>query len=84
MIVKWVFGISKKQKKMLEEMFTRMNEINTGDTLRNLMLSGQDAKGNDQTNEITYLILVAYENTGGSEPHLNVRFHEKNTEKTSR
>ena len=41
------------------------------------MLSGQDAKGNDQTNEITYLILVAYENTGGSEPHLNVRFHEK-------
>ena len=64
-------------EKMLEEMFTRMNEINTGDTLRNLMLSGQDAKGNDQTNEITYLILVAYENTGGSEPQLNVRFHEK-------
>lgn len=68
-------------EKMLEEMFTRMNEINTGDTLRNLMLSGQDAKGNDQTNEITYLILVAYENTGGSEPHLNVRFHEKTQKK---
>ena len=68
-------------EKMLEEMFTRMNEINTGDTLRNLMLSGQDAKGNDQTNEITYLILVAYENTGGSEPHLNVRFHEKTPKK---
>ena len=68
-------------EKMLEEMFARMNEINTGDTLRNLMLSGQDAKGNDQTNEITYLILVAYENTGGSEPHLNVRFHEKTPKK---
>ena len=68
-------------EKMLEEMFTRMNEINTGDTLRNLMLSGQDAKGNDQTNEITYLILVAYENTGGSEPHLYVRFHEKTPKK---
>lgn len=68
-------------EKMLEEMFARMNEINTGDTLRNLMLSGQDAKGNDQTNEITYLILVAYENTGGSEPHLNVRFHEKTQKK---
>lgn len=68
-------------EKMLEEMFTRMNEINTGDTLRNLMLSGQDAKGNDQTNEITYLILVAYENTGGAEPHLNVRFHEKTPKK---
>lgn len=68
-------------EKMLEEMFARMNEINTGDTLRNLMLSGQDAKGNDQTNEITYLILVAYENTGGSEPHLNIRFHEKTQKK---
>lgn len=68
-------------EKMLEEMFARMNEINTGDTLRNLMLSGQDAKGNDQTNEITYLILVAYENTGGAEPHLNVRFHEKTPKK---
>lgn len=68
-------------EKMLEEMFTRMNEINTGDTLRNLMLSGQDAKGNDQTNEITYLILEVYEHTGGAEPHLNVRFHEKTPKK---
>lgn len=68
-------------EKMLEEMFIRMNEINTGDTLRNLMLSGQDAKGNDQTNEITYLILEVYEHTGGAEPHLNVRFHEKTPKK---
>ena len=71
----------KEAEKMLEAMFTRMNETNTGDTLRNLMLSGQDAKGNDQTNEITYLILEAYGNTGGAEPHLNVRFHEKTPKK---
>lgn len=71
----------KEAEKMLEAIFTRMNETNTGDTLRNLMLSGQDAKGNDQTNEITYLILAAYENTGGAEPHLNVRFHEKTPKK---
>ena len=66
---------------LLEELFCRLNEVNTGDTLRNLMLSGQDASGKDQTNEITYLILEAYANTQGAEPHLNVRFHPNTPKK---
>lgn len=52
-----------------------LNEIRTGDTLRNLMLSGQDESGRDQTNELTWLFLEAYERTGDAEPHLNVRLH---------
>lgn len=52
-----------------------LNEIRTGDTLRNLMLSGQDEDGRDQTNELTWLFLEAYERTGDAEPHLNVRLH---------
>lgn len=66
---------------LLEELFARLNEVNTGDTLRNLMLSGQDESGRDQTNEITYLILEAYANTRGAEPHLNVRFHSNTPKK---
>lgn len=52
-----------------------LNEIRTGDTLRNLMLSGQDESGRDQANELTWLFLEAYERTGDAEPHLNVRLH---------
>ncbi len=52
-----------------------LNEIRTGDTLRNLMLSGQDEGGRDLTNELTWVFLEAYERTGDAEPHLNVRLH---------
>lgn len=62
------------------EFYQRLNEMSTGDTLRNLMLSGQDKNGKDVTNELTYLFLEAYTIVGGAEPHLNVRIH-KNTPK---
>ncbi|MGI6254214.1 MAG: pyruvate formate lyase family protein [Acutalibacter sp.] len=57
------------------EFYRCLNHMSTGDTLRNLMLSGQDAQGNDETNPLTYLFLEAYEKTGDAEPHLNVRLH---------
>ena len=57
------------------QFYRNLNAMRTGDTLRNLMLSGQDEQGVDQTNPLTYLFLEAYERTGDAEPHLNVRLH---------
>lgn len=59
----------------VKEFYGCLNSMNRGDTLRNLMLSGQDEEGRDQTNELTYLFLEAYWQTGDAEPHLNVRLH---------
>lgn len=58
------------------QFYEKLNLMTTGDTLRNLMLSGQNEKGEDETNELTYLFLEAYERTQDAEPHLNVRIHE--------
>lgn len=57
------------------QLYEKLNRISTGDTLRNLMLSGQNEKGEDETNELTYLFLEAYEKTQDAEPHINVRIH---------
>lgn len=59
------------------QFYGKLNRMETGDTLRNLMLSGQNAAGEDETNKLTYLFLEAYERTQDAEPHLNVRIHEK-------
>ncbi|MDO4331317.1 MAG: pyruvate formate lyase family protein [Eubacteriales bacterium] len=59
------------------QFYRNLNRMNTGDTLRNLMLSGRNAAGEDETNELTYLFLEAYERTQDAEPHVNVRIHEK-------
>ena len=66
---------------ILMEFFGKLNEIGTGDTLRNLMLSGQDEEGRDETNELTYLIMEAYLRKPDAEPHLNVRLHGNSPEK---
>lgn len=58
------------------QFYRYLNDIRTGDTLRNLMLSGQDSTGHDETNELTWVFLEAYSRTGDAEPHLNVRLHE--------
>ena len=41
----------------------------------NVVLGGQDAKGNDTTNELSYLMLEAEKNTKLSQPNLAVRIH---------
>ena len=61
--------------------YRNLNRLRAGDTLRNLMLSGQDEAGKDQTNELTWIFLEAYERAGDAEPHLNVRIQE-NTPKS--
>lgn len=70
-----------KVLELLKEFYRHLNEMGTGDTLRNLMLSGQDANGNDETNDLTYLFLEAYKKQGDAEPHLNVRLHNKSPQK---
>lgn len=72
------------EEEVLDEIvdfYRKLNQTRRGDTLRNLMLSGQDEKGKDETNELTYLFLKAYEKTLDAEPHLNVRLH-KNSPQT--
>ena len=60
--------------------YENLNRMSRGDTLRNLMLSGQNEKGEDETNELTWLFLEAYERTPDAEPHLNVRLHARSPE----
>lgn len=75
---------NEKVLELMKEFYRHLNEMGTGDTLRNLMLSGQDAYGYDETNEVTYLFLEAYEEQGDAEPHLNVRLHKKSPDKLIR
>ena len=79
-------GLKNNEKvlELIEEFYRHLNELGTGDTLRNLMLSGQDKNGNDETNDLTYLFLKAYVKQGDAEPHLNVRLHKKSPEKLIR
>ena len=76
-------GVLNRQA-ILEEIvqfYEKLNKMTTGDTLRNLMLSGQNENGMDETNELTYLFLEAYKRSGKAEPHLNVRIHPDTPEK---
>ena len=63
------------------DFYAALNSGYTGDTLRNLMLSGQDENGSDVTNELTWLFLEAYRRRPDAEPHLNVRLHEHSPQK---
>lgn len=48
---------NKKVLALIKEFYKNLNKMGTGDTLRNLMLSGQNEKDEDETNELTYLFL---------------------------
>ncbi|MFW9998352.1 MAG: pyruvate formate lyase family protein [Candidatus Odinarchaeota archaeon] len=49
----------------------------TADTCSNVTLSGQNADGEDVTNEVTYICLDASLDVRLVDPKINVRFHEK-------
>ena len=65
---------------MLRELWEGFNVSGSGDTLMNLMLSGRDHLGNDETNELSYLMLDVALAVRKSEPHLNVRVHAETPE----
>ena len=60
---------------LLVELWEGFNRGGTGDTLRNLMLGGQDRQGRDATNELSYLMIDAALAVREPEPHLNARVH---------
>jgi formate C-acetyltransferase len=62
---------------LLCELWRAFNRPGRGDTLRNLMLGGQDADGNDATNDLTFLMMDAALAVGDAEPHLNIRLHHR-------
>ncbi|MDP3791528.1 MAG: pyruvate formate lyase family protein [Candidatus Omnitrophota bacterium] len=68
-------------KKIVDELLFRFEKRGSGvgDTLQNIMLSGQDADGNDQTNDISYIILESMIINKYIEPKINVRLHKNST-----
>ncbi len=62
---------------MLMELFGKLTAVFSGDTLMNLMVGGTDAQGNDSTNDLSLLIIEASIRSPGSEPHINIRLHDR-------
>ena len=60
---------------LLIELWEGFNRGTTGDTLRNVMVGGQDRHGQDATNDLSYLFLEASIVVGQPEPHLSARVH---------
>ncbi len=58
------------------QLWKRINECGSGDTLINVMLGGQDTQGMDETNDLSVLMLRASQSLKKTEPHINVRFHQ--------
>jgi formate C-acetyltransferase len=65
----------KEAMNLLCELWQKMNNFASGDTLMNIMLGGVDAEGRDSWNDLSLLMMEAAVSTGGSEPHINVRIH---------
>lgn len=58
---------------MVKEVFTKMNTLGIGDTLKNMMLGGQDEYGRDESNLLSEICIDAIMQLKTAEPHLNVR-----------
>ncbi len=58
------------------DLWENINKCGSGDTLVNIMLGGCDTNGNDETNELSILMLEASIIVHKSDPHLNARFHK--------
>lgn len=62
---------------ILRELWEKMNAAGSGDTLRNVMLGGQDADGRDATSDLSLLMLEVALAARSTEPHVNVRLHAR-------
>ena len=60
---------------LLCELWERLNDVFSGDTLMNVMLGGTDSEGNDVSCDLSCLIMEASMRIAKTEPHLNVRVH---------
>ena len=60
---------------LLIELFGRLTNVFSGDTLMNLMVGGTYENGRDSTNDLSLLIIEASIRAPGTEPHINIRLH---------
>lgn len=60
---------------LLCELWNKLNDVYSGDTLMNLMLGGVDEEGADVSCDLSCLIMEATMRVRRSEPHINVRIH---------
>lgn len=60
---------------ILCELWERLNETYSGDTLMNLMVGGVDKNGEDVSCDLSNLMMEATMRVAKSEPHINVRIH---------
>jgi len=70
-------------RRVIDELLFRFERRGQGlgDTLQNITLGGRDAIGNDETNDLTYLILEEFLKTKHIEPKINVRLHRKSSDR---
>jgi len=61
---------------LLCDLWRRMNESGSGDTLMNVMLGGLSPDGTDETNDLSVLMARASRSVRLSEPHINYRWHK--------
>lgn len=61
--------------KILCELWEKFNQVNSGDTLVTIMLGGRNELGEDDTNDLSCLMLRASLQVRKAEPHISVRFH---------
>lgn len=61
---------------LLCEFYERLNRCGSGDTLVNLMVGGKNEKGEDDSSDLSILMLRALRVTRKTEPHINIRYHK--------
>lgn len=68
------------QEKALDlicQLWNRLNECGSGDTLMHMMMGGRNEKGEDMSNDLSLLMFRASCILGKTEPHINLRYHKK-------
>lgn len=60
---------------LLCELWEKLNDGQSGDTLMNLMLGGVDEQGRDVSTDLSILMMEATMRVRKSEPHINIRLH---------
>lgn len=58
------------------ELWERLNDWGSGDTLLNVMVGGCSPDGSDDSNDLSVLMLEASRAIPKTEPHINVRWHK--------
>jgi len=58
------------------ELWEKLSEWGSGDTLMNVMVGGSNPDGSDAGSDLSVIMLDASRVMGGTEPHINVRWHK--------